>query len=72
VPSGVFDLRCIESYFTVRRARRSEKTTLGAVHRRPQQEAGEKCGLAIIESYRSPKSTAMTPYPPTAGAAVMD
>jgi len=48
VPSGVFDLRGVESYLTVRRAPRSEKTSLGAVHRRPQQEAGEKCGLRPI------------------------
>jgi len=46
VPSGVFDLRGAESYLTVRRAPRSEKTPLGMVHRRPQQKAGEKCGLA--------------------------
>ena len=46
VPSGVFDLRGAESYLTVRRAPRSEKTPLGAVHRRPQQKAGEKYGLS--------------------------
>jgi len=46
VPSGVFDLRGAESYLTVRRAPRSEKTPLGMAHRRPQQKAGEKCGLA--------------------------
>jgi len=46
VPSGVFDLRDAESYSTVRRASRWEKTALGAVYCRPQQEAGEKCGLA--------------------------
>jgi len=34
-PSGVFDLRGAESYLTVRRAPRSEKTPLGVVHRRP-------------------------------------
>jgi len=45
VPSGVFDLRGAESYLTVRRAPRSEKTPLGAVHRRPQQNAGENRGL---------------------------
>jgi len=45
VLSGVFNLRGAESYLTVRRAPRSEKTPLGAVHRRPQQEAGEICGL---------------------------
>jgi hypothetical protein len=45
VPSGVFDPRGAESYFTVRRAPRGEKTPLGAVHRWPQQKAGEKCGL---------------------------
>ena len=45
MPSGVFDLRGAESYSTVRRAPRSEKTPVGAVHRRPQQKAGEKCGL---------------------------
>ena len=37
--------RGAESYLTVRRAPRGEKTPLGAVHRRPQQEAGEICGL---------------------------
>jgi hypothetical protein len=36
-------------YLTVRRAARCEKTPLGAVHRRPQQEAGEKCGLVFLE-----------------------
>ena len=45
VPSGVFDPRGAEAYSTVRRAPRGEKTPLGAVHRRPQQEAGEICGL---------------------------
>jgi trimethylamine:corrinoid methyltransferase-like protein len=45
VPSGVFDPRGAESDSTVRRAHRGEKTLLGGVHRRPQQEAGEKCGL---------------------------
>jgi phosphoglycolate phosphatase-like HAD superfamily hydrolase len=45
VPSGVYDPRGAESYLTVRRAPRGEKTPLGAVHRRPQQKAGEKCGL---------------------------
>jgi hypothetical protein len=39
-----------ESYLTVRRAPRSEKITLGAVHRRPQQEAGEMCGLEFMFS----------------------
>jgi len=34
-----------QSYLTVRRAPRGEKTPLGAVHRRPQQEAGEICRL---------------------------
>jgi hypothetical protein len=45
VHSGVFDPRGAESYSSVRRAHRGEKTLLGGVHRRPQQEAGEKCGL---------------------------
>jgi len=45
VPSAVFDPRGAESYSTVRRVPRGEKTPLGAVHRRPQQEAGEICGL---------------------------
>jgi len=49
VPSGVLDLRGAESYLTVRRAPRSEKTPLGAVHRQPQQETGEKCGLVVRE-----------------------
>jgi hypothetical protein len=47
VPSGVFDLRGAESYLTVRRAPRSEKTPLGVVHRRLQQIAGEICGLGL-------------------------
>jgi len=45
VPSGVYDPRGAESYFTVRRAPRGEKTPPGAVHRWPQQKASEKCGL---------------------------
>ena len=45
VPSGVFDPRGAEAYVTVRRAPRGEKTSLSGVHRRPQQETGEKCGL---------------------------
>jgi len=45
VPGGVCDPRGAEAYLTVRRAPRGEETPLGAVHRRPQQEAGEKCGL---------------------------
>ena len=45
VPSEVFDLRGAESYLTVRRAHRGEKTPMGAVHRRPQQKAGEISGL---------------------------
>jgi len=36
-----------ERVLAVRRAPRGEKTPLGAVHRRPQQEAGEICRLAI-------------------------
>jgi hypothetical protein len=52
VPSGVFDLRGAESYLTVRRAPRSEKPPLGAVHRWPQQEAGEKCGLVFPKHRR--------------------
>ena len=45
MPGGVFDLRGAQSYLIVRRARRCEKMPLGMVHRRPQQKAGEKCGL---------------------------
>jgi len=30
-----------------RRAPRGEKTQLGVAHRRPQLEAGEKCGLTV-------------------------
>ena len=45
MPSGVLDPRGAESYLKVRRAPRGEKTPLGAVHRRPQQEAGGICGL---------------------------
>ncbi len=48
VPSWVFDPRGAEAYLTVRRAPGGEKTQLGAVHRRPQQTAGEKCGLGQI------------------------
>ena len=44
-PSGVFDPRGAERVLTVRRAPRGEKTPLGAMHRRPQQKAGEICGL---------------------------
>ncbi len=43
--SGIFDLRGAQAYSTVRRAHRWEKMPLGTVHRRPQQEAGEICGL---------------------------
>ncbi len=43
-----------ESYLTVRRAPRGEKASLGAVHRRPQQEAGEKCGLCVRPSSALP------------------
>jgi len=54
VPSGVFDPRGAESYLTVRRAPRGEKTPLGAVHRRSQQEAGEKYRLVDSKmSYRA-------------------
>ena len=45
MPSGVFDPRGAEAYLTVRRAPRGEKTSLRGMHRRPQQETGEKCGL---------------------------
>jgi len=38
VPSGVFDPRGAERVLAVRRASRGEKTPLGAVHRRSQQE----------------------------------
>jgi endonuclease-3 len=54
VPSGVSDPRGAESYLKVRRAPRGEKTPLGAVHRRPQQKAGEKCGSV---STRTPEQT---------------
>jgi hypothetical protein len=37
------------AYSTVRRAPRGEKTPLGAMHRRPQQEAGEICGLRLAK-----------------------
>ncbi len=47
MPSGVFDLRGAERVRAVRRAPRGEKTPLGAVHRRPQQEVGEICGLEV-------------------------
>ncbi len=47
VPSGILDLRDAESYSSVRRASRCEKMPLGAVHPRPQQRAGEICGLGI-------------------------
>ncbi len=33
-----------------RRASRCEKTPLGMVHRRPQQKAGEKCGLSSSQN----------------------
>ncbi len=39
-----------ESYSAVRRASRWENTPLGIVHRRPQQEACEKCGLGVRPS----------------------
>jgi len=61
VPSGIFDLRGAESYLTVRRAPRSEKTPLGAVHRRLQQEAGEKCGLAPSMNHNQPPRPSITP-----------
>ena len=54
MPSGVSDLRGAESYFAVRRAPRGEKTSLGAVHRRPQQEAGEICGLVVTADAGQP------------------
>ncbi len=44
VHSVVFDPRVAQAHSKVRRAHRDEKTPLGAVHRRPQQEAGEICG----------------------------
>jgi hypothetical protein len=40
----MFDPRGAEAYSTVRRVPRGENTLLGAVHRRPQQKAGEICG----------------------------
>ena len=53
MPSEVFDPRGAESYVTVRRAPRSEKTPLGVVHRRPQPEAGEKCGRTAAVTWPS-------------------
>ena len=49
VSRWVLDPRGAEAYLEVRRAPRGEKTNLGAVHRRPQQEAGEICGLTPAE-----------------------
>ena len=49
MPSGVDDPRGAEAYPEVRRAPRGEETPLGAVHRRPQQTAGEKCGPDIAQ-----------------------
>jgi hypothetical protein len=37
--------RGAETSLGVHRTRRGEKTPLGAVHRQPQQKAGEICGL---------------------------
>jgi hypothetical protein len=51
VPGGVFDSRRAESYLTVRRALRGEKTSLGGVHRRPQQKAGDQCGLTVHQVF---------------------
>ena len=45
VRCGVCDLRAAETYLTVRRAARCEQTPQIAADRRPQQEAGEICGL---------------------------
>ena len=42
---------------TVYRAHRGEKTTLGAVNRRPQHEAGEICGLEVARSEVSLEAT---------------
>ena len=56
VPSGVFDPRGAEAYLTVRRAPRGEKTSLGGVHLRPQQETGEMCGLAPSPLDQSPQA----------------
>ncbi len=52
-PSEVFDPRGAERVLAVRRAPRGEKTPLGAVHRRPQQKAGEICGLVCLEAKSS-------------------
>ena len=63
VPSGVFDPRGAESYSTVRRAHRGEKTLLGGVYRRPQQEAGENCGLrscGSLSNNRGRRSPSLT------------
>jgi hypothetical protein len=48
LPSGVFDPRGAERVLEVRRAPRGEKTPLGTMHRRSQQEAGEICGLDSV------------------------
>jgi hypothetical protein len=54
--SGFFDPRGAERVLAVRRTPRGEKTMLGVVHRRPQQEVGEICGLVRVSdqywSYR--------------------
>ena len=42
---GVCDPRAAEAYLTVRRAARWEQTPQIAADLRPQQEAGEICGL---------------------------
>ena len=52
MPSGVCDLRGADSYSIVRGAPRGEKTPLGTVHHRPQQKAGEICGLGDVPAYR--------------------
>ena len=45
VPGGVCDPRGADAYSSVRGAPQGEKTPPGAVHRRPQPEAGEICRL---------------------------
>jgi hypothetical protein len=44
-PIWTFLPQATQTPYSVRRAPQSEKTTLGAVHRRPQQEAGGICEL---------------------------
>ena len=63
VLSGVFDLRGAERVLAVRRAPRCEKTPLGATYRRPQQKAGEICGLGLAPILGAIGSTSKLPQP---------